>query len=239
MTFLRGESKLLSYEIQGFDKVKFSWQMNLPKSQNYLVTDNGKIYIIYVDGKKPITYVKSSNFHRTIDKSQFPIPQFQAVGFCNTAKHGNKFSLVCEPPQPFFDISIHHIWVFKKQKWIKINTAIGIAARSCFCGINRDTIFYISRFYDHYSAATVNFKTEDTSILNNFSGEMWDWFDPLTAGSLACSHIKDKSFNKVAVIMSHLETVRRDRSKSSWIVYVAIIRPASAVLCGQKMENRL
>ena len=47
-----------------------------------------------------------------------------------------------------------------------------------------------------------------------------------------------KNYLDSAAFDGLLETVRRDRSKGTLVVYLAIIRPASAMSCGQKMEKR-
>ena len=47
--------------------------MKLPSStKHFLFTNERKIYAIYGDGKKNMTYIKSNEFHRKIPKSNVP-----------------------------------------------------------------------------------------------------------------------------------------------------------------------
>ena len=47
--------------------------MKLPSStKHFLFTNERKIHVIYGDGKKNMTYIKSNEFHRTIPKSKVP-----------------------------------------------------------------------------------------------------------------------------------------------------------------------
>ena len=112
------DSKLISYEIFGEGQLKFSWEMNLPKSLAYSIfTDQSKIYVIPEDGKKDITYVKSSGFHRTISKSQFPIKiGAGVVRWCKTARAEYMIFFTCV--NSYSQYTGPFVWVVNKKKWI-------------------------------------------------------------------------------------------------------------------------
>ena len=57
----------------GNQSLSKTWDMKLPSStKHFLFTNERKIYAIYGDGKKNMTYIKSKKFHRTIPKSNVP-----------------------------------------------------------------------------------------------------------------------------------------------------------------------
>ena len=57
----------------GNQSLSKTWDMKLPSStKHFLFTNERKIYVIYGDGKKNMTYIKSNEFHRTIPRSKVP-----------------------------------------------------------------------------------------------------------------------------------------------------------------------
>ena len=81
------EAKLVSYKFNGQEKIEKVWDMQVPQVMDFsgyitqgspfdsytLFSDRRKIHVIFGDGQKPITYVKSAEFHRKMDaKTRIP-----------------------------------------------------------------------------------------------------------------------------------------------------------------------
>ena len=73
MALINGEGTVYNIHLFGNQSLSKTWDMKLPSStKHFLFTNERKIYAIYGDGKKNMTYIKSNEFHRKIPKSNVP-----------------------------------------------------------------------------------------------------------------------------------------------------------------------
>ena len=73
MALINGDGTVYNIHFFGNQSLSKTWDMKLPSStKHFLFTNERKIYAIYGDGKKNMTYIKSNEFHRTIPKSKVP-----------------------------------------------------------------------------------------------------------------------------------------------------------------------
>ena len=73
MALINGDGTVYNIHLFGNQSLSKTWDMKLPSStKHFLFTNERKIYAIYGDGKKNMTYIKSNEFHRKIPKSKVP-----------------------------------------------------------------------------------------------------------------------------------------------------------------------
>ena len=73
MALINGDGTVYNIHLFGNQSLSKTWDMKLPSStKHFLFTNERKIYAIYGDGKKNMTYIKSNEFHRKIPKSNVP-----------------------------------------------------------------------------------------------------------------------------------------------------------------------
>ena len=73
MALINGDGTVYNIHFFGNQSLSKTWDMKLPSStKHFLFTNERKIYAIYGDGKKNMTYIKSNEFHRKIPKSNVP-----------------------------------------------------------------------------------------------------------------------------------------------------------------------
>ena len=66
---IMASGKILDFHVKGMKMMKLNWTMKVPDSAEYFAfSANRKIHIIY-GHDRPITYLKSNTFHRTIQRS--------------------------------------------------------------------------------------------------------------------------------------------------------------------------
>ena len=70
MALIYDDGTVYNMHFFGNQSLSKTWDMKLPSStKHFLFTNERKIHVIYGDGKKNMTYIKSNKFHRTIPKS--------------------------------------------------------------------------------------------------------------------------------------------------------------------------
>ena len=73
MALINGDGTVYNIHLFGNQSLSKTWDMKLPSStKHFLFANERKIYAIYGDGKKNMTYIKSNEFHRKIPKSNVP-----------------------------------------------------------------------------------------------------------------------------------------------------------------------